>query len=279
MIRITSIKIQRFRSVLNLDLKICDQSNIITICGQNNIGKTNVLRAINLFFNPDEYEQKNDIPTIKVATGGGSIHPKIQLTFYDEIEKLHYEIIRDFSKTDDKTLSGKSFCDSDRKKKSDITIDTINQILSNIEFIFIPSINTNMPELIDLITQDMLDIQYDKSRFSNNKGALKKAYDTYVEGLNEILSNFSKDISSTFQSFKNDWKIEIKVPNAANTFRELIADKAALTIHDRGHQGIEDKGSGLQRLAHILLQFEVAERLLKKKSVIICIDEPDIYLH
>lgn len=279
MIKITSIKIQRFRSILNLELKVDDPSNIITICGPNNVGKTNVLRAINLFFNPELYVQSDDIPTIKVATGGGSIHPKIQLTIYDESESIYYEITRDFGAKDGNTLSGKLSSENGPKKKTIITLDNINQILSKIEFIFIPSINTNMPELIELITQDMLDIRYDKSRFSQNKATLKKAYDTYVEGLNEILSDFSNDISSTFQVFKEDWKIEIKIPHAANTFRELISDKASLKILDRGHTGIEDKGSGLQRLAHILLQFEVAQKLLKKKSVIICIDEPDIYLH
>lgn len=279
MIKITAIKIQRFRSILNLDLNVDDPSNIITICGQNNVGKTNVLRALNLFFNPDQYEQKNDIPTIKVATGGGSIHPKIQLTIYDDKEKISYEIARDFGAKEDRILSGKSIAGNGSKKKIEMTGDQIDQILSKIEFIFIPSINTNMPELIELITQDMLDIQYDRARFSQSKATLKKSYDEYVDGLNIILNDFSNEISSTFQKFKDDWKIEIKIPNTANTFRALISDKASLTIQDRGHQGVEDKGSGLQRLAHILLQFEVLERLVSKKSVIICIDEPDIYLH
>ncbi|MBK6785212.1 MAG: AAA family ATPase [Saprospiraceae bacterium] len=38
------------------------------------------------------------------------------------------------------------------------------------------------------------------------------------------------------------------------------------------------KGSGLQRLGYILLHSKMISKL-KKKSVILCIDEPDVYLH
>lgn len=44
--------------------------------------------------------------------------------------------------------------------------------------------------------------------------------------------------------------------------------------------GIRNKGSGLQRLAIILLNLEIFRRMdtSKKESFIICIDELDIYL-
>ena len=51
MIRIENIQIKRYRSINDLTLNIDKNYNITTICGQNNVGKTNVLRAISLFFN------------------------------------------------------------------------------------------------------------------------------------------------------------------------------------------------------------------------------------
>jgi AAA15 family ATPase/GTPase len=49
MIRIESIHIKRFRSINDLTLNIDSTYNIVTVCGQNNVGKTNILRAISLF--------------------------------------------------------------------------------------------------------------------------------------------------------------------------------------------------------------------------------------
>ena len=50
-IKIEKVEIERFRSILKkLELNIDISYNLISICGQNNVGKTNTLRAINLFF-------------------------------------------------------------------------------------------------------------------------------------------------------------------------------------------------------------------------------------
>ena len=43
MISIEKIKIERFRSILKLELSIDTSFNLVSICGQNNVGKTNTL--------------------------------------------------------------------------------------------------------------------------------------------------------------------------------------------------------------------------------------------
>ena len=73
---------------MDLTIKIETECNTISICGQNNVGKTNTIRAINLFFYPDLYEPKLDMPTLKNATWGGSVHPKIELTFVNANQGL-----------------------------------------------------------------------------------------------------------------------------------------------------------------------------------------------
>ena len=52
--------------------------------GKNNVGKTNVLRAIYLFFNPDTYNAVIDRNMIKQITGGQSDDPKISLKVKDD---------------------------------------------------------------------------------------------------------------------------------------------------------------------------------------------------
>lgn len=72
MIRISEIVIERFRSIIKMNYKVSLDTNIIALCGQNNVGKTNTLRALNIFFNPDQYDREIDMPRIKNATGGAA---------------------------------------------------------------------------------------------------------------------------------------------------------------------------------------------------------------
>lgn len=87
MIKIIHVEINRFRSVMSLELDFENDYNLVTICGKNNVGKTNVLRAINLFFNQDDYEPQTDMPVLKVATGGATTHPKIVIQFSDDVKE------------------------------------------------------------------------------------------------------------------------------------------------------------------------------------------------
>ena len=88
MISIEKVKIERFRSILKLDLDIDISYKLISICGQNNVGKTNTLRAINLFFNPEDYNISLDRSILKQAQGGASIDPTITITFFNSDDNL-----------------------------------------------------------------------------------------------------------------------------------------------------------------------------------------------
>ncbi len=285
MLRITECKIDRFRSILSLNLVISPELNLMAICGQNNVGKTNTLRAINLFFHPDAYVPEDDMPKIKRATGGQSIHPKIEITFWDDVINRYYAISRDIIPVAENSplfkQRGYSFVIDGKKKrdKKSLTTEEITDVLQKIEFVYIESINTFIPEIIGKITDEIIDVEYDKVRFSQSKRALKDAYDTYIDGLSTILSSFANDISQTFKMFRDNWKVEFIVPKNSNTFKDLISEDVHLSLDDNGSIGVLDKGAGLQRLATILLNFEMLSRIKKKKSIVVCIDEPDAYLH
>ena len=100
---ISKVHIQRFRSILDMKFEISEPNIPISICGQNNVGKTNTLRAINLFFYPEYFDQQKDIPVVKKATHGGSYFPMITLTFKStEYPNKIIEITRDFKMYDEK---------------------------------------------------------------------------------------------------------------------------------------------------------------------------------
>lgn len=265
-----------------MDIKVDETSNLMAICGQNNVGKTNFLRALKLFFKPEEYEQ-DDIPKIKQATGGQSVYPKIVLRFFDDKTTSFYCITRDFKLylTNKKGLSGYSYLLNNGREinKQNLSDLEIEAFLEKINFVYIDSVNVFLPSLIENLSDDMINIQYDKARFSESKKALKESYENYVDGLQNILNTFASDISSTFQHFQSDWNVKFFVPKNSNSFKDLISDDVTLTIDDNGSQTVEAKGAGLQRLTAILLYFEMIKRLKKRKSAILCIDEPDVFLH
>ena len=258
---------------MSMELIVDTSFNQIAICGKNNVGKTNTLRAINLFFHPECYQQPEDMPKLKHATGGASIHPKISIEFYDEPSKASFHIIRDLAKIDENEgLSGK-------KGRENLPVEEIKKILKNCDFIYIESVNVFMPSLIEKLTDDIIDIRYDKSRFSQIKGALKDAYDQYIDGLDKILKSFAKEISNTFIQFQPSWSVAFQLPQKPQKFRELISDDVTLKLDDSGSIGVDNKGAGLQRLAAILLHFETISRQRNRKNTFICIDEPDAFLH
>jgi len=90
---INQIVIKRFRSISSLKLEIDPFNNYITICGENNAGKTNTLRAINLFFNEESYKPNVDAPYHKYeGSRGGAVFPEITIKFV--VNDTHYYTIQ-----------------------------------------------------------------------------------------------------------------------------------------------------------------------------------------
>ena len=97
--------------------------------------------------------------------------------------------------------------------------------------------------------------------------------------MQKILDTFAKDISTTFLNFNSDWKIKFNVPRNSDTVKDLISNDVSLLMDDNGSFNVQSKGAGLQRLTAILLYFEMIKRLKNRKEIILCIDEPDVFLH
>lgn len=115
---ISKVHIQRFRSILDMEFEITTPNIPVSICGQNNVGKTNTLRAINLFFYPEYFDQQKDIPVVKKATHGGSYYPLITLTFKSTTNPdKTIRITRDFKVYDEKCSGLKGEIKHNKKSK------------------------------------------------------------------------------------------------------------------------------------------------------------------
>lgn len=280
MIRITEVKILRFRSINELQLIFSADGNTVAICGQNNVGKTNILRAIDLFFHPENYDYKLDVPHFKQANefGGGSVYTCISISFLDTSSNTTYCFTRDFKLfIQEKNSLIKCYSIKDNVK-TELEEKATKTFLSKIKLYFIQSVDSILFDTINDIADEVLELKYKNARFSESRKLLKKYYDEYIDGMQEILNDFATQISGTFTDFNKNWSIEFVVPKNSNSFKELITKDVSFNLYDKGAKGIVNKGAGLQRLALILLQFEAIKRNKKTQSIVL-IDEPDLYIH
>lgn len=281
--KIVKIKISNYRSINNLILNIDKDNNFISFCGANNVGKTNVLNALVLFFNKVDYIPEKDCPYHKYyATRGGHYQPKIEIHFKDSKGDI-IKIIKNWNLTQaDIKKENKIFDISGIKNKKELFAKDLNNILDKINFFYLQSINISFPETIKYImNSDIIDLETGKTRMSGRKKEMKEAIEKVLDELQSILDSLGENITPLLEKYKEGWGVAFDLPEEINTFRDLMIGKIDFYIRDKSNsKSIDAKGAGLQRLTHILMYFRILEKINEKKqSVILAIDEPDVYLH
>ncbi|MFT8351734.1 ATP-dependent nuclease [Clostridium saccharoperbutylacetonicum] len=275
MYKIEKIKIVRFRSIMDMVIKVNIENNIITFCGANNAGKTNILRAIELFYKPDKFLPSVDAPNHKYyGSYGGSVFPQIELTFKNE--KTIVSISRAFNSEGNYKTTG--YKKVGNLKKAVLNEKEIENFIDTYKFYFVESANISLPILINDLTEELFDTEYGNSEFRGAKGELKIAFESYVNKLSEILSDLASEITPMFSEFQKTWSVNFELNSNVNRFRDLISDDIDFVVNDGSNKRIDSKGAGLQRLAYILLNIRIINKITKK-PILFLIDEPDIYLH
>ncbi len=272
--KLLAVGIKNYRSIESLKLEISSEFRITSICGENNVGKTNVLRAINLFFNPSEYKSEEDRPQSKVeGRWGKKGSPVIFIEI--EVDSKQYQLTRDF-RTEKDTISGFEIKTSG--KKEEITSEVCDGLTKKFLCKYVPVLNLSIPNLINEIVEDMYDSEYETARFRGVKADLKEAYDKYSKGLLDILKHLAEDLTPSFKHFNENWEADVELSSNTNTFRELISDDLEFFVKDNSNKLISNKGSGLQRLTYLLILSRIIEKI-KNKTFLLLLDEPDAYLH
>jgi len=278
---IKKIKIVNYRSIVNIDIKIDENNNFICFCGANNVGKTNVLNALSLFFGKYDYIPEKDCPNHKYyGTRGGSYQSKIEIDFIDE--NNNYKIIKDWNKTLSDKDDEKLYKINGTKNKEKLEEKEVERLLQKINFFFLPSINISFPEAIKyLMNNDIIDLETNGMKMSGKKGDMKTKIEQVLYDLKSILEILGNNISPSLEKYKEGWGVAFDLPTEVSTFRDLMIGEIDFYIKDKSNsKAIDAKGSGLQRLCHILMYFRIIEKLnVKNEKTIICVDEPDVYLH
>lgn len=279
--KILEFTIKNFRSISILKLDT-SKADLITLSGANNIGKTNVLRALKIFFDntAKTFNASEDIP-YHIANGSRGEGFKTTLTakIYDKFNKKTFVITKELTEKDDEikiTLKGKQDKDSLSEKQC-------LEVLNNFQFFLIESSNINLPILIrEIINEEVLPLALDGRRgktqlesleilqkfIEKSEAAVKKIEYELTKQLHSILIN-SKLLES------GDWQLKIKFPEY-NYLREAISNMIEFTLVDTNDNALEGKGSGIQRSVLLALIQYVNSK--SKKSVIWALDEPEAFL-
>lgn len=263
-----SFAIKRFRSIMDLSIDM-DFNKPLTICGENNVGKTNLLRALNIFFNHSEnnkiYNPETDIPYhVFKGSRGGRANTDLMAVF--NVNGKKHKIIRRFYQDG-----------SDEFIK--ISKSEAVQTISKFKYLFIESNNINIPELVGNLLGDNVFSTLDTKR-SKQTSAMKKL-EEFIKCSRLAINSIEKDLNVIFKSFMDfnkilgDKKVKIKFTEFEK-LRDVIKGMTDITLSDGNDYALNSKGSGAQRALFMSIMQYIART--SKKIVIWGIDEPEVFL-
>lgn len=197
---IEKVEIYRFRSIGHEFIKLAP---ITIFSGANNSGKSNILKALNLFFNKETtlktpYEYSKDYNKFFRGKMGGVRKVKITVYFYgvgNAALKNNFHIERVFSGADEiETLyySTDTSIQNKINKKDGNIIRQFNVYLSKIEYLYIPAVR-------DKIFVRHLFLKFEQIIKKDTQRG--KLFAKATKDLDGILQEKSKEISQEFEDF------------------------------------------------------------------------------
>ena len=198
---IKSVEIRKFRSIFNQKVEL---DNLTIFSGRNNTGKSNVLKALNLFFNEksgfnQDYDHDKDYNRAYTGAAGGKREIEITLHFYGQgcsALKEDFSISRKFATFDEVGEYKYHSQDEGVQKNIDRGNGKVTRqftyFLNKLEYIYVPVIRDKsfIKELFTL---------FEKLLEGKNGEKFKKN----LSGLSDVLSEKSSGISSDFEGFLN----------------------------------------------------------------------------
>jgi predicted ATP-dependent endonuclease of OLD family len=267
-----AFEVKRFRSLVDLKIDLSEEMPVV-ICGENNIGKTNFLRALNIFFNhlffEDLYDPKIDIP-YHILDGSMGAGAKTQLIGYFKDDESQFKLSATF-RHDGKVEY--------KLKNKNATPQEIKNFLLEYHFIFIESHNINMPVLISAALEKEGLLPLDSKRAKQSKAL--ESLDEFIRLSGVAISDIEKKINESFKKLTDfdgilkDKSIKINFAEF-DKLRDAIKSMTSITLHDGNNHGIASKGSGAQRAVFISLMQYISQN--SKRHVIWGVDEPEAFL-
>lgn len=276
--KISSITIKKFRSIKESSFNM---KNITAIVGENNAGKTGILRALNSVFNFEDEKKFFLDKTHQYAPRNNSY---IVLKMEDIPDKG--EFLRKYIFNNELTIEW-MYTYSENKRKLCVFYGTQKENIQNLEnfieelnkcltYVYIPAERTNHDitwgenTIFTKLIISYLN-QYTKNRdtvSSDIKRSSRKIHDS-------ILSKLEKHLSRLYMQNKN---IDFKVDFPTGMDYTSILNYLELSINESfSNHLLKEWGSGTKSLAIIAMYRAYA--LIEDKDIILGIEEPETNLH
>ena len=281
---INRIVIENYRSIKHLDFK---PKNFCAFIGENNVGKSNILCAINLVLG--ERWPLNQVSIDDVCDRDRNLNLLIQIYFDNPITYAYYGSnfdIAGFGLEYNYNTGGAMHClNSDGSTLQtqfhrDLAIN--NAIREQVPSLLIGvgrdlerELSGSQWTLLGRILRDIeAEFQQDSQRTRDYDTKIQEACDLLrIAGFVE-LENILKEQVQKLTGFVNA-DLKFKQPKVLNQYRSL-----ELTVQESRHYNgcsALDMGSGIQ--SAIVVALIQAFRQLKRIGAILLIEEPEVYLH
>lgn len=299
--RIKKIEITNFRSIKDKLTIEGENLNLLTLIGGNSSGKSNILRAVNLFFNGD-------------VENGIKYSPTTDLHVDNPTKQARIFLLLSFSKSDDKSMTSvidKSFPSEFSNYEIPITLllypngghqysftvaggkkknlpELLSRILDYVNCIYIPAIKDYKTILNKQMLKKIVALSfhgYAKGRSEGKKlGLQKEKFQKLLGEVQEVL-NESGDIASDIISNAVDGidKFSFSLPYdnleefLGTVFFEIKEKNLSKNIN------LENVGSGVQSFTiftMLKLLHELRPKNTYKKSKFLwLIEEPETFMH
>ena len=273
---ISKIHIQNFRSFENAEFKVSERSAVV---GENNSGKSSILRALNAFFNLDDekiyFEQGDHQYT-------SNRHVQIELLFGDIPDKGIYN--QNLNR--DSVLQIKlSYARSSKRFRYMVKAGTsyqdapsllLEELRKDLKFVYIPA-NRNHRDTIateQSLLNSLLEIYIDE--YLSQRDTVTPKIKTILRQLeNNALKKLAKEIDKNYL-LSHDF--EIKLSHVNEPDYKILLENIHLIISEKGNDfKLYQCGSGIQSIIIIALYRFIAK--LQHQNIIIGIEEPEINLH
>lgn len=304
MIRLKTLEIENFRSILVTPLKI-EFDDLSVIVGPNNCGKSNILRALQLFFNGhiegDGYSSDIDYPKSNGISSNARTKITVTVSYdenkeiligkaLDEIEKetdqerLDSSLVRlrlSYSKNGVQSWQflGKKGVLNIKKSLIEKVRDSLIQ---SVVFKYIPVGRDSLDSITQEISSELI-----KTIFSGWSGAVKKrreindSISSLVGKLAPELKSSSGSVTGSIkQVFTEIEKLDLKLP--FSNLEEMLP-KLTPVISDTAETGLKSKGAGIQTSTLLFLLKYLADnhpqRHNSRVTFIWAVEEPESFLH
>lgn len=280
---IDQITINNFRSFKegkNSKIKNASNSKILIFTGINNVGKTNILRAISLFFNPENYNSQTDLNYIVSLQKTSA--PIITIIFKNS-QREKIEIKCDFKNWGNSLEPG-------RNKNYDILYSSkspqlkgkkeIKAFLDTFKCIFLSVTDEKINNQVSNTSDEML-VRYYRTRSKPIKKKIEEFETKYKElcaSFRDNIKEIEESLTKQFEEIGDNISAKFKIHDEFN-INSFLEENFKFQLDDTYKHEISNKGSGIQRIVLIYMNLYLLKEIYPNKNLILLLDEPEAFMY